>query len=261
MIDARIRRAAGSALVAFAVLSAIAASPVDGQIVNTLRRWSDVEPGWDGDVEARLALASGNTEYLEFAAGASLQWVADRHRLRAFANGSIREANDERIAELFLAHLRHNYRLTPAVSSLLFVQHQTNPFRRIQRRSLIGGGTRIDFVRAEAWEASLGLSAMYEAEELTDAPELGVDEEFRGSFFLSAIGDVTETLRVDLSTFYQPLFSNWSDDRIFVASSVRVDIVGELDLIVRFDLTHESRPPESVEPTDLRFSTGLVFDF
>lgn len=239
----------------------LVAVPVEGQIVNTLRRWSDAEPGWDGDVEARLALASGNTEYLEFSGGASLQLVTERHRIRGMVNGSVRTANDEKIAESFLSHVRHNYRLTAAFSTLVFLQHQTNPFRRLQRRTLIGAGTRIDLIRAEEWEGSLGLSYMVEAEEITDDPEGLVDREGRGSFFVSVIGSLTENLRVDVSSFYQPRFSDFGDVRAYLASSLRVDVVGELDLIVRFDLTNDSRPPEGVEPTDIRFSTGLVFDF
>ncbi|MFW6084698.1 MAG: DUF481 domain-containing protein [Gemmatimonadota bacterium] len=229
--------------------------------MNTLRRWSDAEPGWSGDAEARFAVASGNTDYLEFTGGASLQFVAERHRVRGFTNASLRDANDERVAESLLAHLRHNYRLTPVFSTLVFLQHSSDRFRRLERRTLAGGGTRIDVVREEAWEASLGLSAMYEGERFTDDPPGVVEHEFRGSFFASAIGNVTETLLVDLSAFYQPLLADWRDDRVFLASSVRADVVGSLDLLVRFDLTHESRPPEDVEPTDVRLSTGFVYDF
>ncbi|MDH3733169.1 MAG: DUF481 domain-containing protein [Gemmatimonadota bacterium] len=255
------RLSPGMAALVLMTVIAITPAPADAQIVNTLRRWSDVDPGWDGDIEARLALASGNTDYLEFSGGASLQLVTDRNRLRLLVNGSVRNANDEKVAESFLAHLRHNYRLTAAFSTLVFLQRQSNPFRRLSRRTLVGAGTRIDLIREDAWEGSLGISAMYEGEVLTDDPTGDVENEFRGSFFASAIGDVTDDLRVDFSTFYQPLFSELADTRLFVASSLRLDLVGELDLIVRFDLTHESRPPTDVEPTDIRFSTGLVLDF
>lgn len=249
------------AIVIACVLLGTGAAAADAQIVNTLRRWSDAEPGWSGRVEATFAAASGNTEYLELTAGGSAQLVASRHRVRGLVSESLRRANGEKIAESFLAHLRHNYRLTPVFSTLAFVQHQSDPFRRLQRRTLIGAGTRMDIVREEHWEGSLGVSYMFEAEELTDDPDGRVEREGRGSFFASAIGQVAETLRIDLSSFYQPLFSDFGDARAYTAASLRVDVVGELDLIVRFDLTHDSRPPVGVEETDMRFSTGLVFDF
>ena len=237
------------------------AEPADGQIITTLRRWSDAEPGWSGDVEGAFALAEGNSEYLELTGGASVQLVAERHRVRALGSGSLRRAGGEKIAESVLAHLRHNYTLTALVSTLVFAQYQADPFRRLARRTLLGAGARLDVVRRERWEAALGLSYMYEAEEITDDPVGGIEREGRGSFFLNAIGDVTETLRVDVSSFYQPLFSDFGDARAYTAASLRLDVVGELDLIVRFDLTYDSRPPEDVEPTDVRLSTGLVLDF
>lgn len=250
------------ALVAATVLAGTAfAPPAHAQIVNTLRSWSDAEPGWSGDVEARFAVASGNTEYLEFAGGTSLQFVSERHRVRGFTKASIRDASGDRIAESLLAHIRHNYRLTPVFSTLVFLQHSSDPFRRIESRTLAGAGTRLDLLRDERWEGSIGISAMYEGEAFTDDPTGEYEDEFRGSFFVSAIGSATETLRLDLSAFYQPLFTDWGDDRLFIASSIRVDVVGELDLLVRFDLQRESRPPLGVEPTDLSFSTGFVFDF
>lgn len=248
-------------LVLAAVALAAGAMTADAQIVNTLRRWSDAEPGWSGRVEANFALADGNSEYLELTAGASAQLVEGGHRVRGLVSETFRRANGEKVAESFLTHLRHNYRLTEVVSTLVFGQHQSNPFRRLQRRTLVGAGARLDLVRAENWEGSLGLSYMFEAERLTDDPAGETESEGRGSFFLSAIGDVTDALRIDLSTFYQPLFSDPGDARAYTAATLRLDIVGELDLIVRFDLTHDSRPPEGVEATDLRFGTGVVLDF
>ena len=158
------------AIVVASVLLGTGGATVEAQIVNTLRRWSDADPGWSGRVEASFAAASGNTEYLELTAGGSAQLIAGRHRLRGLASESLRRANGEKIAESFLAHLRHNYRLTSVFSTLAFAQHQSDPFRRLRRRTLIGAGTRMDLIREEDWEGSLGLSYMFEAEELTDDP-------------------------------------------------------------------------------------------
>lgn len=248
-------------LVALVPLFAATAIPAHAQIINTLRGWEDSLPGWTGQLEGRLALASGNSEYLELSAGAALQWSSTRQRVRVLADETLRRANGEKIAESFLAHARHNYRLTDLVWTLVFAQHQSSPFLRLKRRSLVGAGTRLDLVRAEKWDASLGLSAMIESEVITDEPGGESHVAGRGSFFLSAIGDVTDDLRVDVSAFYQPLLDEWSDSRAYVAAVARVDIVGGLDLLMRFDLLHDSDPPPDVEQTDLRLSTGLLLDF
>lgn len=248
-------------LVALVPLFATTADPARAQIINTLRGWEDSETGWTGQLEGRLALASGNSDYLELSGDAALQWSDARQRVRVLVDETLRRAGGEKIAESFLAHARHNYRLSDLVWTLVFAQHQYSPFLRLKRRSLVGAGTRLDIVRAESWDASLGLSAMVESEVLTDQPGGEAKVDGRGSFFLSAIGDVTDDLRVDVSAFYQPLLEEWSDSRAYAAAVARVDVVGGLDLLIRVDLLHDSNPPPGVEQTDLRLSTGLLLDF
>jgi len=251
------------ALVLVVPLVGIAANavPSRAQIINTLRGWEEPEPGWSGELEGRLAFASGNSDYLELSASAAIQLLTTRQRIRVLVHETRRRANGQEVVNAFLAHVRHNFRLSDLVWTLVFAQHQYSPFLRLERRSLLGAGTRLDVVRAEGWDASIGLSAMIESEVLTDEPGGAARVDGRGSFFLSGIGDVTDDLRVDVSAFYQPLLDEWSDSRAYVAAVARVDVVGGLDLLVRFDLLHDSNPPPDVEQTDLRLSTGLLLDF
>lgn len=242
-------------------LSSVSASPAGGQIVNTLRGWDDPEPGWTGEIEGRFLVASGNSEYLELTAGGAVQLVAGPHRLRLLSGATIRRANDEDVARSFLAHARHNYRLGAVVHTLLFIQHTYDPFRRIKRRSLVGAGTRLDVARAESWDASIGISYMVEGEQLTDDPEEAHEVEGRASLFLTMLGDATDHLELDVSAFFQPLLGDFADARAYVDADTRIDIIGGLDLVVGLGLQHDSRPPEGVDPTDIRLSTGLAFEF
>lgn len=239
----------------------LAVPPVEGQIVNTLRGWADPEPGLSGEIDARFGVSEGNSDYLELSAGGAVQLLAGRHRVRLLASERLRRAEGTKIAENFLIHARHNVRISPAVSSLLFVQNQYDPFRRLQRRTLLGVGARFDVVRREAWNASLGASYMFESERLTDAEPDEVDEDHRGSFFVSVIGQVTGSLRMDVSGFYQPRLDDFGDSRVSLDASARNDIVGGLDLIVALSITRESEPAPDVEETDLTLTSGLVFSF
>lgn len=235
--------------------------PAEAQIVNTLRGWEEPEPGWSGEIETRLALAEGNSDYLELSAGGALQVVAGRHRVRTLVSERLRRASGEKVAEDFLVHARHNYSLTAALKTLAFAQNQVNPFRRLARRTLFGAGLRWDFVRADAWDAGLGVSYMLELERLTDDPAGGTETEHRASYFLTVIGRATGTLRVDVSAFFQPLLDDYTDSRAYASASARVDVVGGLDLLVALGLLHDSDPPAGVEPTDLTLSSGIVLEF
>ncbi len=242
------------------VLLGLVPASAQGQIINTLRGWSEADSGWTGEVEGLVTLASGNTDYFELGLGAAVQLAAGRHRVRFLASETLRWANDEKVAEDFLTHLRHNYEIRPWLSSLLFGQGQYNPFHRLARRVLFGAGVRFDLVRAETWDAALGGSYMLELEDLTD-DDRGTETEHRASYFLSVVGEISESLTLDVSGFWQPLWSDFGDARALGAASARVDVVGELDLIIQVRLLHDSRPPEGVEETDVTLRSGLALQF
>lgn len=246
--------------VLLALALSLLATPAEGQIVNTLRGWGDVEPGWTGEVEGQIALAEGNSEYFQLLFGAAAQLNAGRHRWRLLGSETLTWANDQKVSENLLLHLRHNYRIRPWISSLVFTQTQYNPFQRLAVRFLLGGGARFDVVREETWEVALGASYMLEVEDLTD-DDTGSDTEHRQSYFASLVGNPLPNLRLDLSAFWQPLFSDFSDSRVYGAASSRVDVVGGLDLLLSVGVQRDSNPPEGVKEVDLTLRSGLVLEF
>ena len=253
----RYRRTCLRIAAAHAVLL-VGATSANAQIINTLRGWDQDEPGWSGEIAAAIAIAQGNTEYFEFDLGASAQYWQDRHRVRALASSARRTASEIEVANATILHLRYNYRLTPAVHSLLFVQAQRNPFQRIDGRYLLGLGARFDVVRAESWDASLGAAYMREREDLTD-DDTGAIARNRGNFFASVLGRITEQVRVDAYAYYQPVITDFSDARVSAGSNLDVALVGELALITGFRYAYNSQPAPGVEKSDMWLRTGLRF--
>ena len=215
-------------------------SGASGQIINTLRGWDEDEPGWSGELAAAIAIAQGNTEYFEFDLSAAAQFQADGHRVRGLADFTRRTASGVEISEATLLHVRHNYRLTEVVHSLVFLQAQRNPFQRIDSRFLLGLGARFDLVRGETFGTSVGASYMRERETLTE-DDSGATTRNRGNFFASLLGRPTDQLRVDAHAFYQPVLTDWSDARLSAGSNLDVLLVGELALVSGFRLAHKDR--------------------
>lgn len=238
---------------------AASTTAVNAQIINTLRGFGDDEPGWAGRVEGIVALADGNSEYTEFEGQATVQYRLTRQRFRWLGRYMKRTANDIDIAESRLGHLRHSYEFLPWFSSVLFVQGQYDPFRRLETRLLAGGGGRFDVLRSEHWSGAIGGTYMFEREELTDIP--GTIDDHRFSFFASIFSAKEEAVTLDISAFYQPLVNDFSDARAFVAASVRVDVTGGLYFLTAYNLLHDSNPPEGVLATDQSIRSGLGFEF
>jgi hypothetical protein len=247
-------------VVCVASFSFAVAPPVQAQIVNSLRGFDDQAMGWSGRLESTVALADGNTEYFEFELGGTIQHKSERNRWRLLGLLMRRTAGPVEIAESRLGHLRHNYRLLPWLATVVFLQGQHNPFRRIESRVLLGGGLRFDVIRAESWNAAFGATYMYEDEELTD-DSLGYTHKNRFSFFTSVFSASTEIVQLDLTGFYQPVITDFSDARASALASMRIDITGGLYFLTRAALQYDSRPPAGVKETDVTLRSGLGFAF
>jgi hypothetical protein len=239
-------------------LMSLLSMPVSSQaqIINTLRGFDRQSMGWSGDVEGAVAIADGNTDYLEYAFSASLQNLNERNRWALLGHYMRRSAGDQRIAENRMTHLRHNYRFRSHLASVLFLQGQHDPFRRIETRLLAGAGMRLDVLRGRQWEAGFGATWMLEGDELTDDDQ-GMLTEHRLSFFLSVYNTETDHANVDVVAFYQPRVDDFADERAFVSASFEADIVGGVYFLLRYNLTHDAAPPPGVLKTDQTLRSGI----
>jgi hypothetical protein len=232
--------------------------PGRAQIVNTLDGFAERAPGWSGSVEARFSLSGGNTELVSLSAGGQVQHQGGANRWRLLGGASRETSRKERVEESTVAHLRHNRRLLPWLSTLTFVQHQRNPFQRLKTRFLAGAGARFDVLRASRVYGALGLSHMVEIERIEDAG--GTDTDQRLSLFAILEGKLREPVVLELTSFVQPLWSDLSDMRAILAASLRVAIVGSLSLTLNYDLQHDTEPPDGVQETDWKLRAGLAWE-
>ena len=239
------------------VLAVPSAAPA--QIINTLRSFEHQTLGWSGGIESTVAVADGNTDYFEFEADGSVQHLSDRQRWAILGVYMQRSASDVRIAENRLTHVRHNWRFLPWLASIAFVQGQHDPFRRLETRLLAGAGARFDVLKGKKEEGALGVSVMWEGEELTDQD--GIDTDVRFSLFLNLYQPGSGRLETDVAVFYQPRVDEPADSRAFAAARLKADVVGGLYFVVRYSLQYESRPPEGVAKRDQTFRSGLGWEF
>lgn len=239
------------------VLAAVLTVSAEARILNTLTGWAEPDSGLSMDMQASVSHTSGNSDHLSLTAGGSAQLLTGPNRFRFLIGETYRELEGEKAAEDFKVHLRHNYRLTGVLHTLLFAQNQYNPFRRLRRRMLLGGGLRADVLRNSSCSAALGASAMLESEELTDSPGDGVSTSVRGSFFLSLVWRPAADASVDLSGFYQPQLADPGNRLMSASLNLEALLFGELALLSTAELEYDSDPAPGVETTDTSLSSGL----
>jgi putative salt-induced outer membrane protein len=227
------------------------------QIVNTLVGFDEEEPGWSGGVEARFSLTGGNTELVSLSGGGHVQYQSGANRWRLLGDATRETSQGERVEESTVAHLRHNRRLLPWLSTLTFIQHQRNPFQRLTSRFLAGAGARFDVVRASRIYGALGASHMVEVERIEDTS--GTDTDQRLSVFAILEGKLSEAAAVEVTSFVQPRWGDFTDMRSILAATLRVTLVGSLAMTLDYDLQHDTEPPAGVEATDWKLRAGFAY--
>lgn len=228
-------------------------------IVNSLRTFTDAGPGWTGGIEGSYEASDGNTVETALKAGLMLQWRGERDTWRMMGTAKRKTARGIQTERSVLGHVRHNHVLSERWATVAFVQLQENPFQRLKLRSLVGVGARWEAARSDNLDLSLGATHMWEREQLSDAD--GHTRATRLSSFASLLTTPREGIHVDLTMFYQPRWSDFSDWRLFLQVELSVDLGANLELFSRWDLEHDEQPPAGVEPTDRGTTTGFRFRF
>ncbi len=208
--------------------------------------------------------ASGNTEKSSIKADLLSQWKHQQHTeflMLRYNYGTSRGQVDSNKAFL---HVRHRTDLNTLWAVEALAQIGRDPFARLSRRTLLGGGLRVTLLeKAGVAAVYLGLGGFYERERLsvTAATSDTSSSLWRSSNYLVLKRRFNDQLRMNSTTYYQPAFRQLKDYRLLQEMSAYVKVMDHVDLKLSLDFSFDARPPQSVKSTDLRYSSGLEMRF
>jgi putative salt-induced outer membrane protein YdiY len=227
-----------------------------------------IGPEQDGlhtHVEVAVDGASGNTVKNSSKAELLSQWKHGRHTEFLLLQYAYGRSNGQIDTNRAFAHLRHRTQVSQHWAVEGFAQAGRDPFARIDLRTLLGAGLRWTLLeQVEKAAIYLGLGAFYEHERLS--PRLGTTDAldsrlWRGNVYLVLKRQLSSQFRAYSTTYYQPALRYPADCRLLEQLAGVVSLYENLNLKLSVDVTHDSRPPQGVKPTDVRYSTGLTIDF
>lgn len=241
------------------------------------------KPGWGGGGKSTLAYARGNVDLLEvrgelssyFATshpdapeGSDRFWFRDR--ILAYGSAGLKIVSGDRAANDGYAHLRYTRMQWLRAGGEVFGQAQYDQFRLLTRRLLVGAGIRIVFANHDRFRGWLGTGSLIEFERRNIAPEnrppLGPDEVSminpRSSSYVTLLVPlIPEHLSLISTAYVQPRWDRPRDLQILQEAKLQVKVTKHLsistDLSVRFD----SRPPKTVERTDIRVGNSVLYSY
>lgn len=159
-------------------------------------------------------------------------------------------------------HGRYIRSHTKKIASEVFIQTQRNKFSLLSSRNLAGGGVRYLFNLGEMQKLYFGAGAFYEKEKLTENNSNETnDDGIRLNFYAMYNFRINKTLRLISTTYYQPATERDKDFRVLEDFSLLSKAGENLELKLSVNISHDSKPPKTVEYTDISYSAGFVYHF
>lgn len=236
---------------------------VRGQVNTERMRALEVE-GIRTTLGGDLSVQSGNVDLFEVGVTSRIDARQTPHY--AFLAGEVRYGTkgDVPFRDRTFGHLRYNYRLRPWLVAEAFSQLERDGFARLQLRTLVGGGLRVQYIDTEPVKVFQGTTPMYEHENL-EADGLGEHpaamSAVRWSNYLNVRLQFTETTHLIGTVYVQPRYDEWSDVRVLHQATLAVNVTDHVRLTAEFNVRYDSRPPANVEGLDLALRNGLHVSF
>ncbi len=230
------------------------------QIVNVLPAAARDADGVSASGQVGVDWRTGATDLQLLSGGARLAYRRGRHTAILIAEGETGERAGERFASHQFQHLRYRGRLAPWLHAEAFAQRETNEFRRLALRGLLGMGLRAERRLEDAGLLALGVAYMPERERLRDGPEpdAGAKSSFqRLSSYASLQWTPSKGVTLSHTSFVQPRLNALEDWRALSETSVTAPVSARVSLRLSLTVTHDSTPPAGINKTDTRTRTAV----
>lgn len=238
------------------------------QIVNVQSQIKDIPDGFSGAIEGEGEWKTGSTKLIEGGAALRLAYRHEDDLLFGIVKGKYGKLYntdpDTLIASRTFGHIRYRHTLSCWLIGEAFVQNETDRFRRLATRTLLGGGGRFILVENEKYDAYFGAAYMFEYEHLRDDKELDANQtqyNHRGSFYFVGNLNLSKTAQASGSTYVQPKLTAPSDYRVLVEASIKSALAKNFALKTGFTLVYDTAPPASLPRFDTGLETSVEYTF
>jgi len=221
------------------------------------------ETGFGARLRASVTTYAGNTQGVIFGGSALAGARAKRNVAYVVLTGDYARLNGAISVAKWFAHARHNYELSNWVWWEEYGQVESDRFRRVTVRELIGAGPRIGIVQREAVELFCGASYMYEHTALDTTESSGVGEggAHRFSNYLALTLRAHDRISLSSVTYLQPRFDEPSDFTVLTVNSGDFTITDLLHSRIDVTVRYDSSTPSDVERADLELKSSLELVF
>ncbi len=230
--------------------------------------WQLSKDGSSVKLFASVAGSSGNTEKQAFSVGG--RWQVKKDQVSAFiiADSEYGETSGTTNTNKKFLHGRYITRLNADFAWELFAQAETDEFRRLESRWLVGGGGRWFLADEEQHQNYLGLGTFYSTEKINFSDinfsgndDSGTVKQTRLNAYWVFRSKVSERVTLLNTIYWQPSFKDTSDYRALNQFSLSIDIAEKLQWKWQVNASYDSLPPMDVKKKDVSYSSVIEWQF
>ncbi|WP_299115297.1 DUF481 domain-containing protein [uncultured Winogradskyella sp.] len=233
------------------------------QVVNieTLRKPSD-SVKWTGSVSLDVSLIKNTNDIFRIANKAHIQYNNNLNFWLFVNDLNLQKIEDNSLVNRGTQHLRYNRRISKKIKWEVFAQGQYDAISEIGFRGLLGTGPRFKLSKNDNYRFYLGTLIMYEYEKASNAIPDRIQNDIRGSAYLSFSLYPTETISIISTSYYQPKIDILNDYRFSSNTSILFKIFEDLAFKANFNFFHDAFPVSSAVPkTQFELTNGLLYTF
>jgi hypothetical protein len=244
-------------------LAIMRASPAAAQVnVEPLRNQLRTS-GFGTRVAASVSSYAGNTQGVILGSAGLVGAQSERHLGFVALSGDYARLNHVVSVAKWFAHARHNYRLSEVVWWEEFGQLESDRFRRVVFRHLLGTGPRVRLFHSAPLEVFYGAAYMHEHSDLDSkqAGPAGEGTAHRFSNYAAVTVRAHPKIVFTNISYVQPRFDEPSDVKVLNVTQADFEIAGMLHSRIDITLRYDSVGPADVSRTDLEIKNALEVVF
>lgn len=216
--------------------------------------------GWAGSGEAAMYLNKNNDFVLSFNTDIHIQYKNKKSLFLLLTDVASVQVNEaQSFVNSGFQHFRYNYKIRDRFVWEAFIQGQYNEPLAIDYRILVGTGPRFKLIGTDKFR--LYAAALYMNENEKNADIVTVQNNHRLSSYVSFTLSPNDQFSLVSTTYFQPLFNDFSDRRISTSFDLKSFLTKKLYLDLNYNLLDDSRPAEGVVNTIYEMTAGIGLEF
>lgn len=225
-------------------------------------RREEVPDRWAAALDLGFASSSGNSDLTSLTTGVRLKHLQTKlFKLEWSVSFRYGESQGTVVARNLQSKLDFDVGPAARISPFVFASAERDPFRKLDLRARTGSGVKYTFYRQDPGEASVRVAAQYSRENFTSAAAQDPRTDGAWSMEFKGNRELGGNVKIENTTTFTPVFDDFEDHNLDVASKVSSRITKHLALTLTHAYGYDSTPAEGVGRTDQRFQAGLTIDF